>query len=245
MVQSVARAIDILEILAEEGSGMRLSEVAEVAGLKNNTAHNLLKTLIKRGYVEKGHGPSYGLGQAAIKLAYAGGINSIVGSAVPPIRSLQKSFPCCTVVLSQRIGGNIVVRLRMSPDRPGVLQKPHGMTFHPYGTASGLAFLTFSSTENSLKIRQQAPFYEQGVNVWGTPDKLDDFLEESREKGYVVTPFKGEEGFRAAVPVFDQWGTANFVLGASFTRGEMKSVQKESLLSEIREKARDISKLPD
>ena len=49
-IQSVERALDILEILAEADSEMALNELASGAHLNTSTCHHLLATLVKRGY---------------------------------------------------------------------------------------------------------------------------------------------------------------------------------------------------
>ncbi|WP_316194009.1 IclR family transcriptional regulator [Bradyrhizobium sp. SZCCHNRI1029] len=51
-VQSVGRALQILEILAEDDEGYRLSDLAVRAGLSTSTVHRLLTTLEKRRFVQ-------------------------------------------------------------------------------------------------------------------------------------------------------------------------------------------------
>ncbi|WP_316238659.1 IclR family transcriptional regulator [Bradyrhizobium sp. SZCCHNR1015] len=51
-VQSVGRALQILEILAEDDEGYRLSDLAIRAGLSTSTVHRLLTTLEKRRFVQ-------------------------------------------------------------------------------------------------------------------------------------------------------------------------------------------------
>jgi IclR family transcriptional regulator, acetate operon repressor len=51
-VQSVDRALQIIETLAEDDQGYRLSDLAIRAGLSTSTAHRLLTTLEKRRFVQ-------------------------------------------------------------------------------------------------------------------------------------------------------------------------------------------------
>lgn len=62
-VQSVHRALDLLETIADHGE-TGVGEVARATGLNSPTAHNLLKTLMKRGYLISSGG-RYRLGPAA------------------------------------------------------------------------------------------------------------------------------------------------------------------------------------
>ncbi len=207
--------MDILELLAEEGGSLRLGEVAEGAGLKNNTAHNILRTLSARGYVERGGGAAYRLGETAFRLGRLGGANALLHRADVLMRGFHETYSEATLVLSERIGGAVVVRLRMSPDRPGIVQRPVGMFFHPYATASGLALLAFLPAEEGMRVREHHPFHEHGAHLWESVERLESFLTEARRKGYARPPFRGQEAFRVAAPVMDRWDYASFVFGVS------------------------------
>lgn len=53
LVQSVDRALTLLEILGEEGNPMSISSIAKRVNLKISTVHRLLATLIHKGFVEQ------------------------------------------------------------------------------------------------------------------------------------------------------------------------------------------------
>ena len=57
-VQSVDRALSILETLAEDDEGYRLTDLAVRTGLSTSTAHRLLATLEKRRFVQFDRGES-------------------------------------------------------------------------------------------------------------------------------------------------------------------------------------------
>ena len=52
-IQSVNRALDILELLAKYEDGLTLTEIGEGLGYNVNTVSGLLNTLAVRGYVEQ------------------------------------------------------------------------------------------------------------------------------------------------------------------------------------------------
>lgn len=219
LIQSVSRAIDILETVAESAGGLRLTEVARRVHLKPNTAHNLLKTLVARGYVEKIDGPAYRVGGAALGLAKAGSTQRLLEQAERVMREVRCAYPDAILTLAERIGGDIVVRLRMSPDRPGVLQRPQGVTFQPYASASGLALLAFLPDDEALQVRERYPFYEFGAHLWKTLDELRGFLVAVREAGYAVPPFPDQVAFPVASPVRDPNGNVFATFGASLGGG--------------------------
>lgn len=60
-IQSVERAMSLLEALAESGGEARLSTLAERTSLDKGTVHGLLNTMVSMGYVAR-HGADYALG---------------------------------------------------------------------------------------------------------------------------------------------------------------------------------------
>jgi len=71
-VQSVNRALELLEILSSESLGFSLSELSERAGLYPSTTHRLLATLVAKGYVRQvSKTREYHLGFKALELADA------------------------------------------------------------------------------------------------------------------------------------------------------------------------------
>jgi IclR family acetate operon transcriptional repressor len=62
-IQSVVRALDILEVIAKESDGLALSELSGRVGLNSSTCHHLISTLVARGYVlHLGRSRGYALG---------------------------------------------------------------------------------------------------------------------------------------------------------------------------------------
>ena len=53
VIQSVDRAIDLLEALAGQAAERGLNEISSLAGLNPSTCHHLLSTLMRRGYVRQ------------------------------------------------------------------------------------------------------------------------------------------------------------------------------------------------
>src|SRR5690606_26285870 len=70
-VQSVDRALDVLEALAGHGGAASLSEIAATTGLPYGTIHRLLRTLLARGYVRQESDRRYALGGALVRLGGA------------------------------------------------------------------------------------------------------------------------------------------------------------------------------
>ncbi|GBQ25898.1 putative transcriptional regulator [Acetobacter estunensis NRIC 0472] len=85
LIQSIERSAAILEIIAQEGGGARLQQIATVSGLGKTTAHNILQTLTQLGYVQRRPGDvRYHLGGRILNLARIVGDDSALRSLLRP-----------------------------------------------------------------------------------------------------------------------------------------------------------------
>ena len=70
----MTRAFEILEVIAEAGTAVGVTEIAEQCGLPMPTVHRLLQTLAAGGYVHQTPKRRYALGARLMTLSrYAGG----------------------------------------------------------------------------------------------------------------------------------------------------------------------------
>ncbi len=68
LIQSLERALDIVEIIRDAGEPVRSADVARLAGLRVATANNILRTLYQRGYLAQDESSRYLLGASCFKL---------------------------------------------------------------------------------------------------------------------------------------------------------------------------------
>lgn len=93
LIQSVSRALDILEALAATPQAMKLNAIAELTGLNAATCHHLLATLVHRGYIARqDNSRSYQLGKQLFQLLrhHRQGTFDLVKIVLPDIRSMAR-----------------------------------------------------------------------------------------------------------------------------------------------------------
>jgi DNA-binding IclR family transcriptional regulator len=241
-VQSVLRGIDLLDLLSEAPEGMRLSEMARALDLKAPTTHNLVRTLAMRGLVTQAEDGRYALGPGVLELADRVRRSRSRQEAEQAVRELG-ALECGPIVnYSLPATDRLMVRLRMSPDRPGIVQHPANKDNPIYSTANGLAFLAFAPEDQVITMRQAQPFHEYGIRLWPSLDALEAFLAEVRDKGCAVPPFDGQELYLVSAPVRDANEVAVAYLGAAVPRERMEERAAQRALEEaVREQASDLS----
>ena len=95
MIQVIHRALDILELIAQDRSRLyTLGEISTQLKLNNGTCANIIKTLVTRGYLEQeGRKTGYRLGSMSYLLT--GNYShkqDLMSAAVNPINELSTSL---------------------------------------------------------------------------------------------------------------------------------------------------------
>lgn len=89
-VQSVERALTLLELLARQEDGARLSDLAAEAGLAASTVHRLLTTLERRRYVQTDAAGRWHVGRQSFAVGQAySARRSFIAPAMPFLRQLR------------------------------------------------------------------------------------------------------------------------------------------------------------
>ena len=199
VIQSVDRSLNILRLVASR-DGIPLRELSRSLELNTTTAYNLANTLVRRGFLDKTESPvGYRLGPAVgdlLTLSRHGGFEEKLEEGV---RELARVFPEGVVTMARYTGGELAVILRMSPQQPGVLQRPDHRTFAPYSSASGLALLAFAGADAAIEYRRLHPPAEFAPAALQDKAKLEAELDRARRRGYVA--LRRERQLRLAFPV--------------------------------------------
>jgi len=249
LVQSLTRALDILEAVGRSeseaggGGGATLKGLSDSLGLKGATVHNLAKTLVARRYLTKRNG-GYRLGPAAPELAQTYLDSGLSERAQAEVTHLAEEFPAATVVFSRPAGGagsEVLYALRMSPERPGVLERPRALAVHPYGTASALLFQALWTDEERSEYRRRHPFWEAGGPIWRDEARLDEQLAAIRRAGYARPRPPGRHSRPVAAPVWGRGRELVAAIGASVPAAEATKKEMTRLAGEVRRAAEILS----
>lgn len=90
-LQSVARALDVLEAFAQNPRPKSLGEIAAASGLNKSAAQRIGQTLLARGYLEKGEGGGLTLGKRLLDRSFDYlRSNHLVERATPMLNELRK-----------------------------------------------------------------------------------------------------------------------------------------------------------
>lgn len=199
-VKSVARVFDLLELIADAGGSIGLSELAAAAGLPLPTIHRLLRTLVGLGYARQLANRRYALGPRLVRLGEIA--NRQFGHvAAPQLKELVERLGETANLAT--IDGDRVVYVSQSPS-------PHAMRMftevgrraYLHCTGVGKAILSqFGDDEvRDILTRTGMPLVTE--HTLTTVDSLLADLAVARERGYTIDDGEQELGVRCyAVPV--------------------------------------------
>jgi len=183
LVQALSRGLLLLQTISNSGTGLRLHELSETLGLNNKTAFNILRTLSHHSFVQKDAHNRYHLGPAVLDLLRNEYRGQTLSQAGMELLRISQQLPGCVVTLVELSDNDLRARLRVSPDRPEILQRPLHLSFSIYHSSTGLCFLAQSRFQQMLL--HNFPFSEHGVGQWGSLAAMQSFLQASQERGYV------------------------------------------------------------
>jgi IclR family acetate operon transcriptional repressor len=186
-IQSIERALDLLDILAADGE-RALGEIAAKAGLNSSTCHHLLATLVKRGYV--GRNPrtrSYFLGSRITELSNRRLKQfNLIDLAMAELRQLNDATGE-SVQLAALRGDALVTLAKLEsrlPVRVGVAESGKANAAH--ATAVGKAMLAWLPEPEITRIITHHGLSRFTPNTVGTLAELIEELRMVRRNGYAV-----------------------------------------------------------
>jgi DNA-binding IclR family transcriptional regulator len=242
LVQSLVRGLDVLEFVVASGGEVTLKEVCTGLGLKRPTAYNLLRTLTARGFLAKSESPPrYRPGESLGGLLAAYSRRDYLQRGAEAISELSGEYEHATVTLAECIRGQVVSVLRMSPERPGFLERPQGRVLHPYGSASAMVFQAYWNDDEREVYRRRHPFWEYGAHLWKSPEQLDEVLVGVRRDGYAA-PNLRDGVLAVSAPVMARGGELAAALGLAHPTEGLAVGRRREIIAKVAARAAALSK---
>jgi IclR family acetate operon transcriptional repressor len=185
-IQSVDRALYLLETIAEAGGEATLTDLATRTGLNISTCHHLLATLIKRGFAAKVQGRRlYALGPRILYLSHACLQVDLPRRAQPYLETVNR-VTGETVHLAGLQGDAVVTlavrearhAVRVDTGKVGKLEAPHA-------TSVGKAMMAWLPEDEIHRILSQGMKRFTDNTITEFPDFLE-ALRVVRRNGYAL-----------------------------------------------------------
>jgi DNA-binding IclR family transcriptional regulator len=183
-VQSVARALSILELFDDRNPTLTTKEIATLSGLNRGTAYRFCRTLLALGYLEEAAPSTFRPGLKVISLAQAVlGSREIISLAMPFLQNLRGSTNE-TVNMGMLDDTDIVYMARLLNSDLVILRVAVGSRLPAYASSLGRAILAFLPKSEADDILARSDIKEwTSETITGRSDLAQE-LTKTRKRGY-------------------------------------------------------------
>ena len=193
-VQSIGRAFALLELMADAGGTLALSQLANQSGLPLPTIHRLLRTLVELGYVRQESSRQYVLGPRLIRLGDTSSKMLSVWARPHLAKLVDELGESANLAM---LDGDEIVYMAQAQSRHSMRMFTEvGRRVEPHCTAVGKAIMAHMSRDEVREILKRSGMSRHTDTTITDPDEFAAQLIWSAEHGYAVDEGEQETGVR-------------------------------------------------
>jgi DNA-binding IclR family transcriptional regulator len=242
-IQSVARALTILDILAEARGELALNEIAGRLKLPKSTAHGLISTLKDFGYIEQsGFTGKYRLG---LRLFEVGNIVAqgweVREVAAPYIQKLLEEMGETIHLVILDKYEVLYIDKRETSESLRIASQV-GMRLPAHCTGVGKLLMAHLPAEERIELIKRKGLPRFTRNTLTDPEALERELDKIRGRGYAIDNEEIMESLRCvAAPIRNQTGKVISAISLSGPVSRLKGQRFEKAIQRVTETAEEIS----
>lgn len=203
-VQAVARAVDLLELLADNDAGLRLVDIAEKSGMATSTVHRLLTTLEARRfvYLDK-QSRAWNIGGHCFSVAAAFGRKRRLAAMAAPVmrRLLDRSRQTVNLALADADRMTLLYQTA-GRDLPEGIARPGAQSAITRTALGQSVIAALPDTQIDLLLRSLPSVH---ADARGDRD-LAGIIKATRQRRFAVDDEVNAVGLRCvAAPIFDEF----------------------------------------
>lgn len=244
-IQSVVRALQILELLSEGNSEKSLTEIAEEMGWPKSTVHGVITTLRDYRFVDQSEqNGRYRIGIRFFEFGHRFARNwDIREIAIPVMKKLTNQFGEMVQLATEDAGEVLYIEKVESTHLIRIVSEI-GTRLPMHCSGLGKALLAFKPPSELKRILSQKGMPRMTVNTITDPEKLEKELAKVRKQGYAVDNREIMEGLRCiAAPIRDKNGGVQYAISVSGMAERLSGEYFEQVKGAVVEAAEEISNL--
>ena len=241
-VQSLARGLDILELVAGSSRPVTLTEIANQVQLTKTTSQRFLNTLCSLGYLRRRENKSYVLSARVLSLAYSFlNTSSLVSIAKPYLDELSSELGK-TVNLAVLENVHTLFLYRKEVRRFMKFDLGSGSKLPCYAGALGKVLLAGLTQEEFDKRIEKIEFNPITPKTISSKKKLREEIMKTKKRGYSISDQElSLDMYSVAVPLLDKEGEVFAAINVSMEVYSKDSPNLESTIEKLIEKGKMIS----
>lgn len=193
-VQSVERTFELLELMADAGGEVALSDLADKSGLPLPTIHRIVRTLVARGYVRQQPSRRYALGPGLIRLGETA--SRALGTWARPYLAQLTEATGETSNMAVLDADQIVYVAQVPSQHSMRMFTEVGRRVDAHATAVGKAVLATLPTDPVHQLLSRIRMRSHTERTVTTVDDMWTELSQVQHQGYAVDDGEQEVGVR-------------------------------------------------
>lgn len=193
-VQSLRRAFDLVEALADAGGEASLSELAAGTGLPGPTIHRLIRTLVDLGYVRQNANRRYALGSRLIRLGE--NASRQFGTWARPYLTELVDAIGETANLAVLESDEVVYVAQVPSKHSMRMFTEVGRRLLPHGTGVGKAMLAQLPADDVRALLKRTGMPAYTPQTYTDAEQFIEHLADVAQRGYAMDESEQEVGVR-------------------------------------------------
>lgn len=237
-VQSVERAFELLELMADSGGEVALSELAERSGLPLPTIHRIMRTLVGNGYARQQPSRRYALGPRLIRLGETA--STALGAWARPYLAELTEATGETSNMAVLDGAQVVYVAQAPSQHSMRMFTEVGRRVDAHATAVGKAVMADLPPDGVNQLLSRNGMRPETERTIRTVEEMQQELTRVREQGYAVDDGEQEVGVRCfAVAVPD--APAGAAISISGPEARMTRISRDEVIPLMQRLARELA----
>ncbi|MFD9664848.1 IclR family transcriptional regulator [Rhodococcus sp. NPDC059968] len=242
LLQSVERAVRVLDCFGPDTPTLGVAEIARRLGLGKTVTFRIAQTLVTTGLLEREQDGRYRIGLHAFEIGSQFQLHQVLEeAALGPLRQLaaRRSHTAYLGVLRDRyitylstVEGAGPIQIRATP----------GTRTYAHATALGTVLLAHLPTAEVRDLLSREPLERPSPNTVTDIDTILSRLERTREAGYAINSGELYEATGSiAAPVFGPSGRPVAAVSNGFAIGLVSATELQEMTREVMDCAAQIS----
>lgn len=213
-IMSVAKAMQLLQLLSVSGRPLSLKEIAEQAELPKSTAFGLLTTMREYDVISQGTDGKYGLGLRLFEYGCQIGRSWDISAAAKPYMEHLAADTGASVMLSICEGGSVITLDQVEARDKLRIVSDAGARLPIYCTSQGKVFLAHMPRAQAEKLLRRQSMTQFTPHTITDVSALLQEVDACRTDGFAIENGEYKIGLRSiSAPVYTADRTVRYTVG--------------------------------
>lgn len=244
IIQSIQRALNIMDCFDTENDKLSLKEISKKLALNRGTAHGIINTLLVNGYMEQDQDSGkYLLGKKLISKALLVSERiDLKAISESHLKYISEKYNTPAYIFGYKYDDLFLLDKVYPENTYYITSSLVGKKMPFYATASGKLLLAHMDAESITEYIANTDFKSFTDKTVTNKDELEKELEKIRKNQYAVEKEEVEIGiYSLAVPIYNKYNKLTGTLSITSNHNKIKS-KIDELIVDLKRIGNEISK---